>query len=93
MIRASSEKGQRIFKFLQKELQVPDHVRSLDVHLSPDALITVNCEYYPKDDDKEQPKKKTCSHCNGEGIEPTMFAPIHIVNCRKCKGEGQVNAE
>jgi hypothetical protein len=54
-IMVQSEKGQRIFKFLEKELGLPDEVVRFELHMQVDDLITVrNLDYNVRDDfDKE----------------------------------------
>ena len=50
-IEVGSEKGQRILSFLKQELQIPEYVKHFSIHMGANEFITVECEYYPEEDE------------------------------------------
>lgn len=46
LVHINSAKGQRILRFLQKELALPACLTSLSVHLSKDEPIEYDCSGY-----------------------------------------------
>ena len=49
-IPINSDKGKRVLDFLRWELQIPEYATDINVRMSVNGLITVDCEYYPRDD-------------------------------------------
>jgi hypothetical protein len=47
---AHTGKGKELCDLLRRELSIPDGVKSFEVRFAVDEVITVRCEYVPKEE-------------------------------------------
>jgi hypothetical protein len=53
MIPMQSEKATKIFRYLQRELQIPEETTKFSVHFEINGEIVVDCSYRPQECDKK----------------------------------------